>query len=287
MDNFLLYVILKYSDNYNCALVCKKWYNLIVKDKCGTCNKITNFVHLWNTEDGDVNCHTHPTFRKDYKVLDVEIKNAKAFKTLLNALGIGTRETTLVFKTDKDNNNFICIQQLSNTRSIIVKADLDNTCFSKFLCLKKELSIGIDVNEFFKLLRYVGNKETLTLSINKNSMYQLNISNKKVLHKCSVIDLPRENIQIPQINWTNVFDVDMDIIKFLLCKNEIWISDITENVPFDNEYEIKYFIMLGHFKKLCNKITFSCKQNFPSKAELYVENFGQVIMYCAPCYSFS
>jgi hypothetical protein len=63
----ILGVIYNFADNYNCALVCKEFYNIIVKNStiCKTCNKFTKIFDKvqWITDEtdkhtnGNIICH--------------------------------------------------------------------------------------------------------------------------------------------------------------------------------------------------------------------------------------
>ncbi len=61
----VLNLILKQSNNCNCAIVCKHWNNLILKSSnvCNTCNKFVKIydMDLW-TSIGYPKCHTNPLF---------------------------------------------------------------------------------------------------------------------------------------------------------------------------------------------------------------------------------
>lgn len=58
----ILSLIIQYSENYYCILVCKKWYNIIIPNssKCSKCNKI---IQMYNTilwiSDNDITNNTY------------------------------------------------------------------------------------------------------------------------------------------------------------------------------------------------------------------------------------
>lgn len=73
LNNDELYTIFSHASNFNVALTCKKWYNIILKKSniCPTCHKITNIgdITLWITDKDDPVCHGYYDTQKKYTLL--------------------------------------------------------------------------------------------------------------------------------------------------------------------------------------------------------------------------
>jgi hypothetical protein len=69
----IINIIISLSGNNNCILVCKQWYNYILKNSqtCTTCNKIVKIydIELYSSDDGDIFCHSYYGPLEDYKIL--------------------------------------------------------------------------------------------------------------------------------------------------------------------------------------------------------------------------
>ncbi len=67
LNGDVLNLIFSFTQNPKCIIVCKNWYNIIIKKslKCLNCNKIIkyyNYKKLWITESGNLLCHTEPYY---------------------------------------------------------------------------------------------------------------------------------------------------------------------------------------------------------------------------------
>jgi hypothetical protein len=69
----LLNYIFQYTDNFNITLVCKQWYNIVLKNSviCDSCNKIVKMYDkdLWITDTYDDVCHGYYGTLKSYRIL--------------------------------------------------------------------------------------------------------------------------------------------------------------------------------------------------------------------------
>jgi hypothetical protein len=88
-----LYTIFTHTSNFNVALTCKKWYNIIIKKSniCPTCHKITNIGNniLWITDKDDLVCHGYYDTQKKYTLLKKMIRHECNYLQMIKRQSIG------------------------------------------------------------------------------------------------------------------------------------------------------------------------------------------------------
>lgn len=80
----LISLIIKTADDYHSLLVCKTWYDIILKNStiCPTCNKVIKMYDttLWNTDVDDGFCHGYYGYIEDYKNLKFHMFDIRILK---------------------------------------------------------------------------------------------------------------------------------------------------------------------------------------------------------------
>lgn len=100
LNEDILNIIFKNTNNYYCAIVCKQWYNIILKnskicDKCTEkhgCHKIIQMYdnELWFTDPLDTVCHGYYSPDLDYyKILKSILRSSPKFIQKINRQSIG------------------------------------------------------------------------------------------------------------------------------------------------------------------------------------------------------
>ena len=91
---------------------------------------------------------------------------------------------------------------MDSTHTVLIHMKLLQEKFEHFYCLKK-INIGINMANFFKLIKTMSNNDTLTLFIEKNNENQLGIKihndekNSQTTYKLNLLDIQDETISIP------------------------------------------------------------------------------------------
>jgi len=133
---------------------------------------------------------------KDYHV-NIKTEQAGAFRILIEALKEILTEGNLIF-----DETGIKLMAMDSTHSILIHMKLDAENFEFFHCPKKML-IGVNMLNFFKLIKTMNNSETLTLFIEKENENKLGIlihnseKNTQTVYKLNLLDIEDENIKIP------------------------------------------------------------------------------------------
>ena len=136
----------------------------------------------------------------------------------------------------------IRLMSVSVNRSVLVHLKLNGSQFEEYTC-SDTLTLGINMEEYFKVIKLVENCETIryyvtetdknTLAIERYNKEE-DIKNTKFI---KLMDIPKENLKIPPIKYDSV--IVMNSTRFQkICKEIYAFSDRVEIVSVDN---ILYF----------------------------------------------
>ena len=129
--------------------------------------------------------------------LNIKTEQAGAFRILIEALKEILTEGNFIF-----DETGVKLMAMDSTHSILIHMKLDHENFEFFHCPKKML-VGVNMLNFFKLIKTMGNSETLTLFIEKENENKLGIlinnseKNSQTIYKLNLLDIADENIKIP------------------------------------------------------------------------------------------
>lgn len=171
-------------------------------------------------------------------VFNVKTVQTCAIKILIESL----KEilTDCNFIIDKDG---IKLLAMDSTHTVLVHMKLDSNNFEEFYCPKKTV-IGVNMSNFFKLIKTITNSDTLTLFVEKENENQIGIrinnldKKTQTTYKLNLLDLDDDEIKIPPAE----FDTELTIPSNDFQKIIRDMINIGENV------EIQSF---GSTLKLC------------------------------------
>jgi proliferating cell nuclear antigen PCNA len=163
-------------------------------------------------------------------------------------------------KSEKDNNGMIKLMEINSARSVMVYMKLMGKAFNKFHCQPDELSIGVDFQNFYKLLKPVDKDDILTLVIRSDAMDKLFIYVKKPKMKRSEYTL---TLIEPHENKLKYDKVDFDSM-LSIASSELY--DVCRNMKNVSEYV--------QIKSVGKEISFCCKGDFGTMNEIYGNNDG-------------
>ena len=132
----------------------------------------------------------------NYK-LKIKTEQAGAFRILVEALKEILTEANFIF-----DETGIKLMAMDSTHTILIHMKLEGNNFEYFYCPKKVV-IGVNMLNFFKLIKTMGNSETLTLFVendNENKLGILISNSEKIsqtIYKLNLLDITDENINIP------------------------------------------------------------------------------------------
>ena len=133
---------------------------------------------------------------KDYH-MNIKTEQAGAFRILIEALKEILTEGNFIF-----DETGVKLMAMDSTHSILIHMKLECDNFEFFHCPKK-MTVGVNMLNFFKLIKTMNNAETLTLFIEKENENKLGIlihnseKNSQTIYKLNLLDIDDDNIKIP------------------------------------------------------------------------------------------
>jgi len=165
-------------------------------------------------------------------------------------------------KIKKEDQDCMKITAVDSSKTVLVNLRLDGKNFSKFVCKKNKLVLGVNLGYFYKLIKSMDKNDILTLSVdhdNKNSL-KIKIDSpdekKDTEFNLKLLDLNEAKTPLPEI----VFDavITMDSQEFnKLCREMNNIADYVE------------------IKCLPDKIIFTCQGEFANRKSTYRTNVDE------------
>ena len=158
------------------------------------------------------------------------------------------------FIVDKEGIKLIA---MDSTHTVLIHMKLLQEKFEYFYCLKK-MNIGINMSNFFKLIKTMSNNDTLTLFIEKNNENQLGIKihndekNSQTTYKLNLLDIQDDTINVPPAE----FDTELTFPSNDFQKIIRDMINIAENIEI---------------KSIGNKLILSCEGDFASQETILGE----------------
>ena len=174
------------------------------------------------------------------RLLELQTVQASSFRILIEALKEILTDSNFEF-----DSNGLKLVAMDSSHTVLVHLRLNADNFEVYQCSKKTI-IGVNLLNFYKLMKVMGNNDTLKLFIEEEDMSVLNIvienseKNSMTKYKLNLMDLEEENIEVPPPSFESV--ITMPSIDFQkICRDMNNLSD---------EIEIK---------SLKEQLIFSCK----------------------------
>lgn len=157
---------------------------------------------------------------------------------------------------DKDGMR---IMEVDSSKTVLINVKLDAKNFTTFNCKKNKLSVGVNLNCFYKLIKTLGKNDILTLYVEHDdkNILKIKIDNpeekKNTVFDLKLLDLDEPNLNIPDTTFDAV--ITMNSQEFhKICREMNQIADYVE------------------IKCLSEKILFTCKGDFANRTTTYVSN---------------
>lgn len=177
-------------------------------------------------------------------VLDIQTVQASAFRILIEALKEILTDANFEF-----DSSGMKIVAMDSSHTVLVHLRLNSENFETYVCNKNKLILGVNLINFYKLMKIMGNNDTLSLRVDSEDLSSLNIiienseKNTVTKFKLNLMDLHEENIEVPPPSFESV--ITMPSIDFQkICRDMHNLAD---------EIEIK---------SVGNQLIFGCKGQF-------------------------
>ena len=177
-------------------------------------------------------------------VLELQTVQASAFRILVEAL----KEilTDANFEFDESGMKIVA---MDSSHTVLVHLRLNANNFENYACNRTKLILGINLINLYKLMKIMGNNDTLSLKVEEDDLSSLHIfienseKNSITKFKLNLMDLHEENIEIPPPSFDSVITMpSLDFQK--ICRD---MHNLAEEIEI---------------KSIGNQLIFSCKGQF-------------------------
>jgi proliferating cell nuclear antigen len=150
------------------------------------------------------------------------------------------------------------VVSMDTSHCVLAHLKLDASKFEFYNCESK-ITIGINMLNFYKLIRTINSNDTLTLFIEAADINHLGIKiengekNSKTTYKLNLLDLDNQKISIDNAEFNTIINLpSVDFQK--ICRD---MNNIAENVEIKN---------------IGNQLILSCKGDFCNQETIIVDN---------------
>jgi len=177
------------------------------------------------------------------RIMELKTVQTGAFKTLIEALKEILTDANIEF-----TDNCMKIITMDPTQTILVHLKLEKDNFESYFC-KHKIFIGVNMLNFFKLIRTLTNNDALTLFIESDNMNLLGIrienGEKNIFtdYYLNLIEVDETTYQIPPAQFESIITMPSNEFN-KICRDMINLSDIIE------------------IKSVGSQLIFSCKGEF-------------------------
>jgi len=193
-------------------------------------------------------------------ILELKTVQSSIFRILIEALKEILPDTNIEF-----NAKGLKIITMDISHTVLVHSRLDAQQFEFYYCQDK-LVVGLNMLNFFKLIKGINNNETLTLFIEKNDPCRLGIKiengekNTITTFKLNLLDLDEEEIAVPPVKFSSVINIpSSDFQK--ICRDMNNLSNLIE------------------IRSIGNKLIFTCQGDFAQQETIMCESNNNGITY--------
>jgi len=188
-------------------------------------------------------------------ILNVKTVQSGAFRVLVEALKEILTDTNILF-----DETGIKLMATDNSHIVLIHMKLLCENFEEYYCEKKT-NIGLNMNNLFKLIKTMGNNDTLSLFIEKENQNKLGIKinnsekNSQTIFKLNLLDINNSDISIPPA----VFESELTLPSGDFQKLIRDMTNIGENVEI---------------KSIGNTLMFNCEGDFANQETILSETQG-------------
>ena len=191
------------------------------------------------------------------KLLDVKTVQSSAFRILIEALKEILTDANMEF-----DDTGMKIMKMDSTHTVLVHLRLQAEDFEFYYC-KQPIVLGVNMINLFKLIRTIGNDDTLNLYVEGENQGVLGIciengeKNSVTNYKLNLMEIDEENIVVPPTTFDSVITLpSVDFQKIVKDMNNL-----------SSEIEIKSY---------GNKLMFSCIGDFATQETIIGETLDGI-----------
>ena len=190
---------------------------------------------------------------KEKLVLEVKTVQSSAFRILIEAKKEILTDANLQF-----DETGVKVIAMDASHTVLVHLKLEAKNFESYYCPNKMI-LGVNMLNFFKLIKTMSNNDTLTLYVEQEDTNHLGIKiengekNTVTTYKLNLMDLNDENIEIPPAQFSSVITMpSSDFQK--ICRDMYNLADTIE------------------IKSCGSTLNFACKGDFAQQETIIGES---------------
>lgn len=180
-------------------------------------------------------------------ILNVKTVQASAFRVLVEALKEILTDANFEF-----DENGIKVMAMDSSHTVLVHLKLQSCNFEYYKLNRDKVTIGVNMINLFKLIKTMGNNDTLSLFIEEDNESVLGIrlenndKNTRTKYELNLMDLHEENIHCPPAEFESVITLpSVDFQK--ICRD---MHNLADNIEIQS---------------LGNQLIFRCNGDFASQ----------------------
>lgn len=165
--------------------------------------------------------------KMENRIMEFKTVQTGAFKTLIEALKEILTDANIEF-----SDSAMKIITMDPTQTILVHLKLEKDNFESYYC-KHKIFIGVNMLNFFKLIRTLTNNDSLTLFIEANDTSHLGIriengeKNSLTNYYLNLIEVDETTYQIPPAQFESIITMPSNEFN-KICRDMINLSEIIE-----------------------------------------------------------
>lgn len=190
------------------------------------------------------------------RILEVKTVQAGAFRILIEALKEILTDANLEF-----DGTGMKVMAMDSSHTVLVHLKLHADNFEHYHISKNKIVLGVNMINLFKLIKTMGNNDTLTLYVNDGAENLLGIlleneeKNLKTQYELNLMDLNEENMSIPAAEFKSV--ITMPAVDFQkICRD---MHNLADNIEIQS---------------VGSQLVFRCNGDFASQETVIGETFA-------------
>jgi len=179
-------------------------------------------------------------------ILELKTVQSNAFRILIEALKEILTDANIEF-----DESGMKISTMDASHTVLVHLKLDSDKFEYYACQKK-ITIGVNMLNFFKLIKTIGNSDTLTLFIESNNEEKLGIKivngekNSITNYMLNLMDLNEQTLSVQPADFESIITMPSGEFQKIIRDMHI-LAEIVD------------------IKSVGKQLIFSCKGDFASQ----------------------
>ena len=178
-------------------------------------------------------------------IIEIKTVQSAAFRVLIEALKEILTDANFEF-----DETGIKIIAMDSSHTVLVHLKLKHDSFEHFVC-KKKRTLGINMLNMFKLIKTMGNNDSLTLFLEEDneSVLCIKIENSEknsiTNYRLNLMDLHEDNIEIPPATFDSV--ITMPSVDFQkICRD---MHNLADNIEIKSLSRM-FLVLLSYLESI-------------------------------------